>query len=350
MSIGSRIKQARKGANLSQRKLAEDIGVSAMMISKYENDHNVPNSEMLIRLSRKLGVKLDYFFRPESFSLELQAYRKHASLGKNEEEAIKMRIQDWIERYLEVESLFPQEQKEAVVPSFIVKTMGDVEEATGNLRESWHLGLDPIENMIQLLEDKGIKVGLVSGFDHFDACTFKFDGNLVIVSKEELSGDRQRFNLAHELGHLFLECRDDLNIEKAANRFACAFLVPEEKARYELGMYRSDLDINELHILKHKYGLSMQAWICRAKDLNIISQDTFERLFKQFKANQWHREEPGKPYPSEQPVRMEQLVYRALAEDLITRSKAQELLASPLRQWWDMEELQLNDADTAASN
>ena len=63
------------------------------------------------------------------------------------------------------------------------------------------------------------------------------------------------------------------------------------------------------------------------------------RLFQQFRVNDWHRQEPGKPYPSETPMRMERLIYRALAEDLISRSRAQELLGKPLQ----MEALQQND-------
>lgn len=338
MTIGSRIQRARKGANVSQRDLAKQVGLSAMMISKYENDQSVPDSEMLLRFAKALETKLDYFFRPDSFSVELLAYRKHAKLGKKKLEAIKVHIQDWLEPYLEVEDIFPHEKIQIDLPSYDVETMEDVEGAALELRKAWHLGVDPIENLIQLLEDKGLKVGLVSGFEDFDACTFTFDGNLVIASKSEISGDRQRFNIAHELGHLVLACQGELDEEKAANRFAGAFLVPTERAIFELGMYRRDLDVNELHLLKHKYGLSMGGWIYRAKDLGIISESAFRRLFQQFRANYWNREEPGEPYPSEQPERMEKLIYRALAEDLITRSKAGALLGKPLKHRWEMAE------------
>lgn len=336
MSIGSRLKRARKGANVSLRDLAERVDLSAMMISKYERDKSVPNSEMLLRFAKELGTKIDYFFRPESLSVELQAYRKHTSLGKKKIEAIKVRVQDWLERYLDVEDFFPQEKIQINLPSYKAETLDDVEDAAKALREVWDLGMDPIENLIQLLEDKGIKVGLVSGYDDFDACTFTYDDHFVIASKSEISGDRQRFNIAHELGHLVLDCQGEIDEEKAANRFAGAFLVPAEKAIFELGMYRKDLDLHELYLLKHKYGLSMQAWVYRAKDLNIISQNTASRLFKNFRANYLHREEPGDPYPSEKPLRMEKLIYRALAEDLITRSKAQALLGKSLKHRWEM--------------
>jgi len=81
-----------------------------------------------------------------------------------------------------------------------------------------------------------------------------------------------------------------------------------------LGMYRKDLDLHELYLLKHKYGLSMQAWIYRAKDLKVISENTFRRLFKLFRSKYWHREEPGDPYPSEKPLRMEKLIYLDLRQ------------------------------------
>lgn len=350
MTIGSRIKQARKANNLSLRKLADEIGVSAMAISKYERDQDVPGSGVLLRLSQALKVKVDFFFRPSTVSVQLQAYRKHAILGVKEQEAIQMRIQDWVERYLEVESLFPEEQHAANLPRHKVSSLAEIEPVALELRDHWNLGYDPIENLVQLLEDRRIKVGIVSGFEHFDACTFSAAGDPVIVTKGELPGDRQRFNLAHELGHLILEIQGDLKPEQAANRFVGAFLAPAETARFELGVHRTDLNINELYMLKLKYGLSMQAWIYRAKDLSIITENTAARLFQQFRVNDWHRQEPGKPYPSETPMRMERLIFRALAEDLISRSRAQELLGKPLRQGWEMEALQQHDPAIRVGN
>ena len=86
----------------------------------------------------------------------------------------------------------------------------------------------------------------------------------------------------------------------------------------------------ELHLLKHKYGLSMPAWVYRAKDLGLISPSAAASFFRYFRQQGWHREEPGDPYPSEEPQRLKRLVLRALAEDLITESRAAELLGRPL--------------------
>jgi Zn-dependent peptidase ImmA (M78 family)/DNA-binding XRE family transcriptional regulator len=340
MTIGQRIKQARKANNMSLRILAEKAEISAMAISKYERDLDTPSSSVLLRLAQALAVSIDFLFRPRTISVQLQAYRKHANLGMKEQEAVQMRIQEWLERYLEVESFFPDEGRAVSLPKYSIHSIEQVEDVAVELRGNWKLGLDPIENLTQLLEDQGIKVGIVPGFEHFDASTFLADGIPVIVSKAELPSDRHRFNLGHELGHLILKVDETLDPESVCHRFIGAFLVPAQAARFELGSRRTTLDVNELYLLKRKYGLSMQAWIFRARDLGIVSDNSAARLFQRFRANGWHKLEPGEALPSEKPQRMERLIYRALAEDLISRSRAQELLGEPLQMPRIMEELQ----------
>jgi len=147
-------------------------------------------------------------------------------------------------------------------------------------------------------------------------------------------GDRQRFNLAHELGHLVLRIVGELIEERAVNRFAGAFLVPSEAAIQELGARRKALSYSELYLLKHRYGMSMQAWVYRAKDLGIISQSAARAHFADFRRMGWHRKEPGEQLDPEEPKRFERLVHRALAEDLISRSRAEELLMKPIGELW----------------
>jgi len=340
MTIGERIKIARRAAGLSQRALAEAVGVSAMAISKYERELDVPSSDVLLRLAQALNVKTEYFLRPVTVTVTAPSYRRRTSLPRKQEHAIMGQIQEWLERYLDVENFFNGS------PSFdlpadldrCVASLDQVERVALNLRQEWDLGLTPIESLVEVLEDRGIKVGLVGGHEGFDALTFWADDNIpVIVVERDLPGDRQRFNLAHELGHLILESVEDVNVEDAAYRFAGAFLVPEPVARFELGEHRQALDLHELHLLKHKYGLSMQAWIYRAKDLGILSESAATQLFKQFRQQGWRRWEPGDQIPPEEPGRLKRLVIRALAEDMISQSRAAELLGMPLAQFWQEE-------------
>jgi Zn-dependent peptidase ImmA (M78 family)/DNA-binding XRE family transcriptional regulator len=339
--IGKRIKQARMATGLSLRALAKQVGVSAQAISKYERGLDIPSSGVLLRLAVALDVKVEYFFRMRRVSLRTPAWRKRSSLPSKMEKSILSQAQDWLERYLEVEDLFPDrtDVSPASEPLKNVKgpvcSLDEAEKKADELRTLWDIGSDPIENLTELLEEKGVKVGLVEGPDSFDACTFVTEEDEpVIVINRSMSGDRQRFSLAHELGHIVIEPVNGVDPEKVAHRFAGAFLAPAEAVRRELGGHRRTLSIYELHLLKHKYGLSMQAWIYRAKDLGVLSESSARNLFRQFRLKGWYRKEPGDSLPVEEPKRFERLIMRALSEELISESRAAELLGKPFAEFW----------------
>jgi transcriptional regulator with XRE-family HTH domain len=346
MGIGERIRLARQVACLSQRELASKVGVSAPAICKYENNQDVPSSRVLIRLAEALSVGVEFFFRPPLVQQIAPTFRKRDSLPKVEE-AVVRRTREWLERYLETEQILAQDRRGEISglewPQGFPRLVGsheDVEETASTLREAWDLGQDPIENMTALLEDRGIRVGQVDGHRDFDACTFWAEAGdrlPVIVVRMDLPGDRQRFRLAHELAYLMLEFPpewDGTAVEQAAHRFAGSFLVPAAAARFELGERRHTLSWYELHMLKHKYGLSMQAWIDRARDLSILSNEEARRLLEPFAALDWSiAKEPGDPLPSEEPTRLERMVMRALSEELIGERRASELLGKPFRKF-----------------
>ena len=337
--IGERIKQARHLRGMSQRALAKRVGLSATAISKYEQDKVTPSSRALLCLARALEVQVEFFIRPTLVKNITPVFRKRSNLGRKEANTLLASIRDWLERYLEIENILHLGVPKFIYPErfpYEITDGKDIEAAVLALREAWQLGLDPIENVVQLLEDKGIKVGLAEAGEQFDACAFfaDIDGHLpVIVVKSGIPGDRMRFNLIHELGHLLLKVKGDLSIEKAASRFAGAFLVPEPIVRFELGDQRRVLDTYELHLLKHKYGLSMQAWLYRAKDLGILSNAEFQTLNRMFRVRGWHRTEPGDAYPPEQPTRFERLVMQALVERIISPKKAAELLGQSVEKF-----------------
>jgi Zn-dependent peptidase ImmA (M78 family)/DNA-binding XRE family transcriptional regulator len=333
MSIGERIKSARVMASISQRDLADRAEVSAMAISKYERDMDTPGSAVLLRLAHALNVKIEYFFRPTSITLSTPTYRKRASLPTLEDARILERIQEWLERYLDIESLLNKASTFTLPPPQHIEAMEEIENAALALRKQWCLGLDPIKNLMEVCEDHGIKIGLVDGHADFDALTLQANDAIpVIALRSDMPGDRQRFCIGHELGHLILQPMEHIDVEKAAHRFAGAFLAPKSTVESELGTKRHTIGLNELHLLKYKYGLSMQAWIYRAKDLGILSETATTQMFKRFRQQGWYREEPGNPLPSEKPQRFERLIMHALCEGLISQARAAELLNVPLNQ------------------
>lgn len=339
MAVGARLKMARHVAGLSMRALAEQVDVSATAISKYERDRMTPGSDVLMQLAQALDVPVGFFLRPVTAELTAPAFRRRSGLRVRAQKAILAETQAWLERYLDVESFFPDG------PAFTrpaidhqVTTLEDVERVALALREAWDLGVDPIDNLIEVLESHGIKVGVIQGADDFDALTlWANEIDPVMVVKDGMPGDRQRLSLAHELGHLILEPVGELDEEKAAYRFAGAFLVPRPMALYELGQNRRNLDLHELHLLKHKYGVSMQAWVYRAQDLAIISKSTARQLWIRFRSEGWYEREPGDQIEPEAPGRMKRLVLRALAEAVISESRAAELLGQPLARFWQEE-------------
>jgi Zn-dependent peptidase ImmA (M78 family) len=88
--------------------------------------------------------------------------------------------------------------------------------------------------------------------------------------------------------------------------------------------------VHELLALKVLFGVSAQAIAYRCKDLGIIGHTTFTEIFRLFSARNWRVNEPL-AFPPERPARFERLCLRALAEGLISESKASELLQKPVR-------------------
>jgi Zn-dependent peptidase ImmA (M78 family)/transcriptional regulator with XRE-family HTH domain len=345
--IGERIKQARKAAGLSLRALAKRTGVTAMAISKYETGKSTPSSRVLLDLSKALGVRIEYFFRPIKIELQEIQHRRHSRLAKKALEQIEGDVKEQLERFVELENLLPNGPVQTFklpdgLPAHVMG-LHQIEAVAGKLREDWKLGVDPIPVLTDMLEERGIKVFQSQAInDRFDGMAATVDGIPVIVVGSGWPGDRQRFTLAHELGHLVLKGRlgRDVEEEAAANRFAGAFLAPEGEVRKELGDKRVWLEPRELEVLKKAYGLSMQGWMHRAKDLGILPEVHYVEMRKFFNSRGWNRTEPGEQYAPERPQLFDQLVYRALAQDLISESKAAELLRLPLTEFHKQRNMQ----------
>lgn len=330
--IGSRLKTARKAAGLSLRDLAEQVGVSAMALSKYERDEMTPSSAVMVGLTHALERRLDYFMRPAQVAVTEPQYRRRASMSKKDEAAIRAQVEEWVDRYLALEYLVgdtPEFNLHGVDGS--IATLDDAERVAEQLRRAWNLGFDPIENLADVLELRGVRVGCVHGSSKFDALTFLINGSVpVIVVKQGVTGDRERFSMAHELGHLVLQPGPDVDPEDAATRFAEAFLAPLEMVTLELGPPRQTLSLRELSVLKCKYGLSMRAWIYRASHAGIIDARTTRQLHVLFSKNRWNITEPGEQVVFDEPRRLRSLAMRAVAEGVVTNERAEELYGAAL--------------------
>lgn len=338
-SFGERLKSARKMAGLSLAGLAEKTGnmITRQAINKYELGKMDPSSEVLSALSRALGIKPDYFFRDPSVNLSNMKFRKKSKLSVKESESVKHRTLEFLERYVEIEDIL---QDKAVfknpIPNKLrkVTTYQSVEIAAETLRESWKLGMSPLYNLVELVEDKGIRIYEIEASDGFDGISAWADDTPIIAVNLKTDSVRRRFTISHELGHILLEFEDEEDLkgrEKLCHTFAGAFLLPREVIFGELGSKkRSKIAILELEKLKEIYGISIQAIMVRIYNLEIIGDQTYKKFWVVVNAWGWKKNEPGAYRGIESASRFKQLVYRAAAEEIITFSKAADFLNKPL--------------------
>ena len=338
--FGRRLHAARKMAGMSMEALAQASGsvVSKQAISKYEKGQIKPGSEVLLALAKALGVKIDYFFRASQVDITGFDFRKKASLSKKEEERIGFQTRDFLQKYIEIERILDiSQQVDMPVERRSIRDHDDIEQAAGDIRQSWNLGDAPITQLTELLEDKGFKIFEVDASDNFIGLSGVAEGMNIPVIAVFKEGDpvRKRFTIAHELAHLLLDFTDckEGNHEKLCHAFAGAFLLPEKVIREELGEYRRKITQWELKKLKGIYGISMQAIMARAHVLEIISDQTYKYFNIYARKNGWHKEEPGKFSGVEKANRLKQLVLHAAAEQVISYSKGAELLNIPLAEF-----------------
>jgi Zn-dependent peptidase ImmA (M78 family)/DNA-binding XRE family transcriptional regulator len=356
--IAERIRRARLGAGLTLGALGETVGVSHTAIQKYEKGLLTPSSSQLLKLARACGVRTEYFFRDHSVELLEPEFRKTSVFGKTAQDGLKIRVVEMVEKRVELLGAFPQSPIDDFVPpqtaSDRINALDELEAFSDQVRDSWQLGMNPIGDLIDTLEGLGLLVVVVdeehSGFSGLTAKARTNDGREypIVVVSNRWPGDRQRFTLAHELGHLLLEGRLAVGIdeERACDRFAGAFLAPCVAVRQMLGQKRHCLEWQELYALKHGFGLSMSGWLQRAKQCGVISETTHLVMSKRFSAKGWRKSEPGKPLPREFPKLFNQLVYRALSEKYISEGKAAELLGVPMMRFHKERQLESLDAVT----
>jgi Zn-dependent peptidase ImmA (M78 family)/transcriptional regulator with XRE-family HTH domain len=328
--IAERIRQARLAADLTQGQLADKMGMTKQVISKYENGRSEPSSSVIVKLAQALSQEPGYFLRQPQTTIDWLGYRSKANLGAKTREGIQYRAETYVEQYVSLAEKLAMEQIETLPMNQVVRTVDAAEKLAASVRQAWSLDHLPIDDITRLVEMKG---GIVFGEQgepdtRFDGLSGWINGERpVIVLNLSMPTDRRRFSLAHELAHLLMDQASNTHedVEKFANRFAGAFIVSKEAAHQELGFRRNVLSLDELMILKRKYGLSIAGWVYRARDLDIISAVTAARLWQALGERGWRKQEPVELKAEEAPTRLRQMVLRAYAEGIISRTQAEKL-------------------------
>jgi Zn-dependent peptidase ImmA (M78 family) len=314
-----------KGLSLQALALRMKRPVTRAALSKYELGQATPRPTVLMDLGHALGVRPAYLLakpREEPTSIHWVAYRKHPRIGAQVREQIQARAEELSEAYLHLLGQLHPGEEPNFPPARRATTEDAAESCAVSLREFWHLGAGPIERLVSRVEDAGALVVEGPSSGGFEAVSGRTDsGRPVIVLNLARPADRVRFSLGHELGHLLLECKGlaPKREEALANRFAAAFLVPADAARRELGHGRTHLSRTELEELELKYGVSMQFWTRRARDLGIVTDSNYRSWQIRFRSRNLHVRESVDFAGGEAPRRMHLLAAQAFAEHLIDR-------------------------------
>jgi Zn-dependent peptidase ImmA (M78 family)/DNA-binding XRE family transcriptional regulator len=336
-TFARRLTQARKMRGLSLRALAEKLEgrVSYNALHKYEKGVMMPDSSVLIALADVLNQDVDNFFRETTLELQGLQFRKASRLGAKEEESIREQAVDFFERYQEIEALLGiARQFKNPLANLAIRSGADAEEAAAKLRDDWRLGEDPLPNVREMLESKGIMMFEVDAPESFNGFAGHADGHPAIVLAKWLDRDlpRKRFTALHEVGHLLLKLPDRMQLkeqEAICHRFAGAMLMPQRVFIAEFGGHRQHVSLTELVSLKARYGMSIAAIMHRALDLELVTPALYKRYCILSRQKGWHKKEPGEYAGRESSARFEHLVVRAAVEAVISESKGAALLNEP---------------------
>jgi len=323
--FAERIASARKMAGLSLQELADKMHnqISKQAIHQFEQGKSKPEADTLLALAKALNVRLDFFFSDTQVQFEKLEYRKKVKLSKTEAIAINETAKDWFSRYFELEELMDAHIAFAnPLEATLITHESDIEKAADTLREQWELGTKPIPNVIEMLEQRGVKVLEVQATDGFQGFSAEANGRLVVVLNANDDPFRKRFTALHELAHIVLRFADGLDVERCCHRFAGAVLFPKQSVIEVFTSKRKKLAFAELIQQKCYYGISVQAMLRRLRDLDIINEATYKGFLIWMAKVGYRTQEPGEYSGLEKPMRFSQLLYRAAIEEVISLSKA----------------------------
>jgi Zn-dependent peptidase ImmA (M78 family) len=278
---------------LTLSSLAKRSGISVRSLTAFENGHKVPAPETLEALAEALGLPVSFFQASdvEEVALDSVSFRALSKMSALDRDSargagrIVVEINDWIEQRFSL-------------PEPDVPTLPHLspEDAAERVRALWGVGEAPIPNMVHLLESHGVRVfSLAADCSSVDAFSFRWKRTRpFVVLNLEKSGERGRFDAAHELGHLVMHSEHRIphgpDAEQEAQQFASAFLMPRSGL---LAQQLYSADARRILSAKVKWRVAAVALAYRLKDLDLLSEWNYRTAVKQLSQMGYRSGEPG---------------------------------------------------------
>jgi Zn-dependent peptidase ImmA (M78 family) len=177
---------------------------------------------------------------------------------------------------------FPEDMISQIKAELNLKSDEEIELFAAQTRKNLKVGLGPIHNLVKLLENNGVLVTMMpESCRQVDAFSTWLNGRPFIFLANKGSTTLTRFDAAHELLHLLGHADvlpGDKELERQANRFAGAFLLPRETFYDECPRR---LNWDHFYELSERWGVSVACLVVRAYQLGCLTEATYRRAFVQ---------------------------------------------------------------------
>lgn len=306
---GERLKLARIYRNMTASELADKIGVSRQAVLQYEKNESNPKLETEFTIITTLHFPRDFFYMDNLSKLPVEnTFFRALSTTKKidlQTQEGKTKFIVYIYEFLSNYFNYPQLDLPKINTDIDLNDKDNIEDIATNVRNYWGLGSQPIENMVNLLENKGIIVSTLNiNNKKIDAFTQVHEINnkekyCVVLSNDKQSVARRNFDAAHELGHIILHkniekleelsSEEQRKLEEQANSFAAAFLLPKNVFFNDL---KDPLNLEYYKELKKKWKVSIAAMVMRSRELGRINNSQYIELVKTMNYRKWRIREP----------------------------------------------------------
>lgn len=336
---GGNLRVARLSLGLSLQDVAEKVSKSKQYIHQLEINQTQPTSDLEKLLAQSLEVTDDFFCKKTFVSIhesQLHFRKLGSTLVSQRQQALAQaeilrRFVAWIDEQISL----PKVNFESYSPE--VLTADDIEIFAERCRAAWNLGNGPIASMTRLAETNGAIVAELGDVtEKIDALSINASRPLIIRNPAKNSACRQRFDIAHEIGHLILHSgrqTGDKITESQANRFAIALLLPKSIMinHFPRPKYNR-LDWKGLSEFKLYWKVSKAAILYRARQLNLIDDLLYKRGFMYLKRGEATLENEDHLIPLEIPEVLDKAVrYLMRTRGLSLIEVAAKIGVSPLR-------------------
>jgi Zn-dependent peptidase ImmA (M78 family)/DNA-binding XRE family transcriptional regulator len=317
-----RLRIARQRRAMTKKTLAEKLKVSARTVTGWEAGEYPPEPRKQRLLAEVLRFPVSFFELDDSAKVGIDAvsFRSLSTKTAGQRDAVKamcdlaMDVSAWISARAELPA-----------PAIPDMRGEDPAQVARMLRRQWGLGVQPVKNMLHLLEAKGVRVlALPETFREIDACSFWCGPTPVVLLNTEVSNERMRFDMAHELLHLVAHRHSSpfgKSAEDEANAFAREFLMPAEGIQAQRVRAWT---LETLLIKKQLWNVSVSALAYRLHSLRLLSEWHFKSLNIEMQRRGYKDKEPfGTPH--EQSRILELLLARMREKGMPLRFVANQL-------------------------